>query len=78
MDANLINHNQTIDVSLGGSTERPPRRNADTIDVYAEGLKNLQYVKSHIREKLMNGEAKKPKIELIEIRDKSSYLDDLK
>jgi hypothetical protein len=64
VDASVDNQrlNRTIDVANSVMTERNVKRDAETIDTYAEGIKNLQYAKSHVREKLMNGEEKKPKI----------------
>lgn len=45
-----VNKNsRTIDVSTEISSDRHPKRNVETIDAYAEGLKNLQYAKSHVR-----------------------------
>lgn len=54
VSVNEDRQNKTIEV--GGLSERNHvKRDVETLDPYAEGLKNLQYVKSHIREKLMNG-----------------------
>ena len=41
--------NRTLEVSNGGMTERVVKRDAETIDTYAEGIKNLNYAKGHVR-----------------------------